>query len=679
VVNPGSGAALQQLALVRSTVRRTRPPAAVTTELPVARVAVDLQLTHLDRPFDYLVPESMADDAVPGARVKVRFSGREVGGFVLDRLAGSEHVGTLAQLRRVVSPEPVLSAEVAALARTVADRFAGTLADVLRLAVPPRHARVEVEAPKPVPEPVVVPPLESSDWAAYTSGQRLLAAIAAGGGPRAVWSALPGKHPRTKTSPRWPIDLAATVHACLVSGRGALVVVPDRRDVDLVADAIDEVLGEGTAVRLTADLGPAERYRRWLAVRRGTGRVVVGTRAAAFAPVHDLGLVVVWDDGDDLHKEPRAPYPHTRDVLLLRAHAEGAAAVIAGFAVTAEAAELVRQGWAKPVGSPRATVRRLAPLVQAPLGDTDGDPKWRGRLPPGAYEVVRDALRSGPVLIQVPRGGYVPTLACARCRTPARCAFCPGPLTLGGADRAPHCRWCGRVAAAWHCATCGSTGLRAPVIGASRTAEELGRAFPATPVVSSGGDHVIARVPDRPTLVISTTGAEPVADGGYAAALLLDGWILLDRADLRAAEEAFRRWLVAAALVRPASDGGRVVVLAAPRSRAVQALVRWDPFGHAERELADRSLAGLPPAVRLATVQGEATAVTDLIAASTLPPSADVLGPVELPDGSTRALVRAPHADGSALAAALRAALAIRSARKAPGSVKVELDPLDLA
>src|SRR5664279_1081766 len=101
---------------------------------PVARVAVDVPLAHLDRPFDYLVPERLAAQAVPGCRVRVRFNGLLVNGFVLARAAASEFAGGLQPLTRVVSAEPVLSAEVAGLARAVADRYAGTLADVLRLA-----------------------------------------------------------------------------------------------------------------------------------------------------------------------------------------------------------------------------------------------------------------------------------------------------------------------------------------------------------------------------------------------------------------------------------------------------------------------------------------------------------------------------------------------------------------
>jgi hypothetical protein len=132
----------------RPTRRGERRPAG---ELPVARVAVDVPLAHLDRPFDYQVPEELSDDARPGVRVRVRFAGRLVDGVVLDRAARSDHVGKLGWLERVVSPEPVLSAELVALCRTVADRYAGTFADVVRLAVPPRHARVEAESARPEP------------------------------------------------------------------------------------------------------------------------------------------------------------------------------------------------------------------------------------------------------------------------------------------------------------------------------------------------------------------------------------------------------------------------------------------------------------------------------------------------------------------------------------------------
>lgn len=639
---------------------------------PIARVVVDVPLAHLDRPFDYAVPSTLDDAVAAGTRVRVRFAGQLVDAIVLDRVATTEHDGRLAFLERAVSAEPVLSAEVARLARAVADRWAGSLIDVLRLALPPRHARVEAEASR---EPA--PPLEApapGGWDPYPTGPAFLRALGAGRAAHAVWSALPGED--------WPARLAEAAAASLAGGRGALVIVPDRTDLDRLDAALTAALGAGRHVALAADLGPAERYRRWLAVRRGAVRVVAGTRAAAFAPVADLGLVAVWDDGDDLHAEPRSPYPHARDLLVLRAHLAGAAALLAGHARTAEAQQLLSTGWAHEIAAPRPTVREAAPRVVAAGDDAElaRDAGARSaRLPTLAWRTAREALAGGaPVLVQVPRRGYVPALACARCRTPARCPVCSGPLAAGSGGAVPACRWCGRPAADWACPVCEATRVRAVVIGAGRTAEELGRAFPGVPVRSSGGDSVLATVAAEAALVVATPGAEPRAPGGYGAALLLDGWSLLTRPDLRAAEEALRRWANAAALVRPAGAGGRVFVAADAGLPVVQALVRWDPGGFAGRELAERAELGFPPAARFASLTGPPAAVADLVAVARLPGTAEPLGPVAAGDGVERLLLRVPRADGAALARALHDAAAVRSARKAPDPVRVQLDPLEL-
>ncbi|MEV0312711.1 primosomal protein N' [Nonomuraea fuscirosea] len=830
-------------------------------EDPVARVAVDSPLPHLDRLFDYLIPASLHETAQPGVRVRVRFAGKLVDGFLLERVAASEHEGKLTPLERVVSPEQVLTPEIAGLARAVADRYAGTLTDVLRLAVPPRHAKAEAEglkeaevskgtgvpqvagvskariskeagAPKEagvpqgagVPEragvrkeaevrkeagppdrpepatpqattphavtPHAVTPgsatpgsatpgsatpgsatpgsatpgsgvpgsaipkavgqvgegkaagasqaegsalervassgagsseagstqaaspepsrkpaggkagrvgevvAEASAWDAYPAGASFLGALRDGRAPRAVWSALPG-------AKGWAGAVAEAVRATLDGGRGAVVVVPDGKDVALADAAFARLLGPGRHVALTADLGPAERYRRWLKVLRGQVRAVVGTRAAMFAPVTGLGLVAIWDDGDDLHAERLAPYPHAREVLGLRAHRAGAGMLIGGYARTAEATQLVAAGWARPIVAARTTIRSLAPRVHPAGEDAElakDQAARQARLPSIAWRALRHGLESGPVLVQVPRRGYLPSLACQHCRTPARCALpptktavrepqaevplaepaplCHGPLALRGGHAAPYCRWCGRVDADWRCASCGSPRLRAVVTGARRTAEELGRAFPSVPVRTSGRDGVLATVPGTRALVVSTPGAEPVADGGYAAAVLLDGWALLGRADLRAGEETVRRWMNAAALLRPAAE---LVVLGDAALPAVQALLRWDPVTHAERELGDRAELGFPPAVRMATLTGVASAVRQMLDEVRLPADAQVLGPVPVDEaGQERAMIRVRRAGGAALAAALKGASGVRAARKTPDVVRVSVDPLDL-
>ncbi|MDQ1616909.1 MAG: hypothetical protein QOJ60_2848, partial [Actinomycetota bacterium] len=650
----------EQLALLAPRARRARPrpvPAAAT-ELPVARVAVDLSLPHLDRPFDYLVPAELGEAARPGVRVRVRFAGQQVDGFVLDRLAASEHPGRLSFLAKVVSAERVLSPEVAVLARSVADRYAGMLADVLRLAVPPRHARVEREAVRGTDEPRTdttgartaehVAAGGPGPWADYDSGPALLTALRRGAAPRAVWTATPGAG--------WPIALAHAVAAVRAADRGALIVVPDGRDADRVGSALDELLGPGHHVVVTAELGPAERYRRWLAVSRGRARVVVGTRAAMFAPVADLGLVALWDDGDDLHAEPRAPYPHVREVLAMRAAQQGCALLVAGFARTAEGTQLVSSGWAREVRPGREVLRRAAPRVRVAGEDSDlaDDSAARSaRLPSIAWRTAHEGLTRGPVLVQVPRAGYLPALACVDCRAAATCSACGGPLQAGSGHAIAACRWCGRPAGDWACPSCGARSTRARSVGSRRTAEELGRAFPRVPVHSSEGDRTLAVVGPEPALVVATPGAEPVAAGGYAAALLLDGHVLLGRPDLRSAEESLRRWLAAAALVRPASEQGVVVLLADPAQPAAAALVRWDPVGFGERELAERVATRLPPAARLASLTAAAEPLRAFLEAARLPPGTELLGPVPVRrrDGEPleRLLLRVPQASARAL------------------------------
>ncbi|WP_231917069.1 primosomal protein N' [Nocardioides scoriae] len=647
---------------------------------PVARVLVDVPLAHLDRPFDYAVPATMADAARPGVRVKVRFAGKDVHGFVLARTSRTDHTGRLQPLRRVVGEEPVLTPEVAELTAEVAARYAGTRSDVLRLAVPSRHATVEKEPPRdPAPTPAAP---SGATWAAYDGGERAVDDLAAGGSPRLVWSVLPGDDPSAL--------LADAAVATAASGRGALVCLPDHRDVARLDAALTQRLGAGSHVVLTADAGPAKRYRAFLAVRRGAVRIVIGTRAAAFAPVRDLGLVAMWDDGDDLFDEPRAPYPHTREVLLVRARSSGSALLLAAHARSVEAEYLLRTDWAREVVAPRDVVRERVAVGVAGADPVVAarDAGAHGRLPSEVITLLRTAVADGPVLVQAPRVGYATRLACERCRTPATCRVCHGPLRQRGPVRPVECAWCATPEPGWQCGECGHRGLRAPVLGDARTAEEIGRALPGTTIrQSSSGERVLAGVPATPAVVVATPGAEPVAEGGYAAVVLLDTWLLLGRADLRATEEAVRRWSNAAALVRPAVEGGRVLAVGDPAHPGLQALVRWDPGGLARREIEDRVAAHLPPASRVATLTGDPADLEQGLAGLVLPPGAEVLGPVPLdpPREPARApetdqvryVLRVPRAAGPALSAALQDLQVHRSTRKLP-HLRVEVEPAEL-
>lgn len=704
---PGDQPTLAGLAVPAA---RPKPSASAGVDLaatdPVARVVVDSHLPHLDRPFEYAVPADLDEVARPGVRVRVRFAGRAIDGFLLERVTDAEHTGSLAPLLKVVSPEAVLTPQIAALCRELADHYAGTMADVLRLAIPPRHARAERALPQ---EPVeagepgacaellggpggAAGPLQTLGWEPYAAGAALLRRLAAGDSPRAIWTAVPDAG-----SPQgWPTALASAVAATHASGRGSIVVLPDHRDIDRVGAALDLMLGPGRHVRLTADQGPEQRYRDWLRVLRGQVSVVVGSRSAAFAPVRRLGLVAWWDDGDDNLQEPRAPYPHVREVLRRRAERTGSALLAGGYSRTPELQSWVQRGDLPEI---RATGPALAARLPRVTVAGEGHQGARdaaaasARLPSVAWRAVHQGLTDGPVLVQVPRRGYLVSLSCEHCRTPLRCGSCAGPLRLASAGAAASCAWCGRTDDGHPCGECGGTTRRSGVVGEERTAEEVGRAFPGARVVVSRAGQVLASVPDRPAVVIATPGAEPVAETGYAATLLLDGWAVLDRGGLDSGVEALRRWLAAAALTRP---GGAVVLAGVPPHgglRPVEALVRWDPVWLAARELTDRVELGLPPVRRTATVTGETAAVVAvgeaLVSQET---GLEVLGPLPVTaqrGGSERQrlVVRETHGTGDPTAGltasgglprALRNVRAARSLRKEPGDLEIRLDAADL-
>lgn len=645
----------------------------IATGRPVARVCLSLGLPHLNRPFDYLVPAAMDAEAKPGVRVTARFSGRAVSGFITERASASDHDGDWEVLSRVVGTEQVLTPAVLEVARRVAAAHVGSLDDVLRLAIPPRHATAERELPVDAPE-AGAPQAPSGGpdpgpWARYTAGASFLRRLAAGESPAASWIASPAESSRWD----WPFAIAHAAAATLASQRGVVIVVPDHRDVVRVDDALTEVLREGRHVRLTADQGPQARYTAWLRVLRGHVRCVVGTRSAAFAPVRDLGLVCWWSDGDPLLAEPHAPYPHARDVLRTRRDVEGAGLLVGGFTRTAHVQAWHEQGWIPQIAEdPGERRRRIAPV--APAGDATHEnrhgPAAHARIPSLAWETAKKALEHGPVLVQVPRRGYVPALACAECRLPARCPDCHGPLSYPAPGAPPTCRWCAAQVRRYRCPNCDAFRLRATVIGAERTTEELGRAFPGTVVRFSAGGAIIDQVPAGPALIIATPGAEPVAEGGYAATVLLDAWATLGQATLEAGEEALSRWMQAAALTRPRAAGGRVVLAGVPESPAlgpVEALVRWAPEWFAARELDDRRGLHVPPVVWLAKVTGEFGAVADAlddIRPRLTEVGARVFGPAPtdaaMPGGTT-----APGAPGEAtepLLAARRPAVALVSA-----------------
>ncbi|MCU1636714.1 MAG: preprotein translocase subunit SecA [Cryobacterium sp.] len=647
---------------------------------PVARVLIDSPLPQLDHLFDYRVPDELAATAVPGVRVKVpwRSAGRTIDGYIIDVIEdraspegeasgsdpGASWRGTLSAIEAVVSPVRVLTPEISRLARLVADRAAGNAGDIIRLAVPSRQVRVEkawiaarAETAETADVAVSVPHgPHPPRFSAYPPGA--LDTVLADS-RRAAVQAVPRLEalPDAGTVGAWAITLAELAAATVDAGRSAILVVPDYRDQDQVQAALARVAPADLISRLDARQPNADRYRAFLACLEPGPRIIIGNRSAVYAPAADLGLLALWDDGDPLHAEPLSPYVHSRDAALVRQQEAGCALVLLGHSRSVEAQRLVELGWLDDIHPQRNVHPRVIPtdfqvsaeeLVRA------------ARIPSAAWQVARAALATGPVLVQVASPGYAPVLACQTCRRAARCTRCQGPLGLAAAGALPACRWCGALAADWVCTHCEGRALRQVSVGAARTAEDLGRAFPGTRIITADGDHPLQHVDGEPALVIATRGAEPLAPRGYQGVLLLDGERMLARESLRVGEDCLRWWSNAAALAAP----GASVMLVGVGGALARAMNTWQQPAYAARELVDRRSLRFPPAVRVASVSGAADDVEAVLTDLTDIPGLDVLGPAPTDPGLVRAILRFPYGSGDDVAHTLKAAVVRNATRR---------------
>ena len=639
----------------------------------IARVLVDVDLPHMDRPLDYVVPGTLIDEAEVGRAVRVRFSGTRADGWIVERTR-RDVLDDAAQIESVVSSIPVLTPALYETARRIAARFLATTSQVLSLAIPPRHARGEktvVEAHESA-WPSVAAPTISEGWAAYSAGEALLHRLAAGQSPRAVVTAL---------RPRMRACLSDAVAAAVSSGRSAIIVTATGEDAARYARVLEEDLGVPVAVT-GGDVSPEERYRIHVAATLGRLPIVIGTRSAAWVPCAKLGLIVICDDGDDRLRERRFPRCDVLDVAVQRCAAEGAGLLVASYARSVKAQALVRSGWAVSLDPVPDALRDATPRVHL-HGQAEAEREGASghmRIPQAALRMIRQGLREGPVLIQVAASGYWPTVVCRRCGERARCRHCSGPLAVGSGGEVT-CSWCARTSQSWRCPHCSGTELRAARVGSTRTAEEIARNLPDASVLESSAAHRINRqLPSRPTVVVATPGAEPDVDGGYAAAIILDAHALAGRAELWAPEEAARRWLNALSLVRPGHPG--LVVGTIPDALG-QALVRWAPTDYADRLLDEREALGFFPATTMVALDGPAAQVRQVAEQVIRGGGAELVGTVVRPatregeENEVRTLVRTPLAGAASMLAVLSDIRRSRSARKVP-LVKMSVNPPEL-
>jgi primosomal protein N' (replication factor Y) len=636
----------------------------------IARVVVEVEPFHLDRAFDYLVPDDL--EVVAGQRVQVAFAGRSVRGLVVGTGDDSEvPASRLRPLKRLLGEHVWVRPLEMDTLRWAAERFGAPLADVVRHALPARTVDVERRASDAGWYPPgsarrsrsdPPPPAEALEaaWAVYgDQGTTLRAAVVDGNGSF-VWRPLPGEDVAAR--------IAELAQLCLAGDRDVLVLVPD--PASPVADAVVQAAGD-----LAVDLrgGPSSRvvYRRWLEARCGVARVVVGERGAAWMPLERLGLAVVLDEANPAYKERRSPRHHARDVVLERARRAGGVGLAVGTVPSSVAWRLLRERRVEPVIPSRDEERRSRPAVTVDTGE--GEP--RARLTRASLRALREAVRAGNYgVVLAARRGEGRALVCAKCGERMACPTCASSLALHG--RAVSCDGCGwqadRVPA---CPACGERRVVPLAAGAERLGSELARALDAPVAVLEGYGQT---APPPPAVLVMTRGSVLDRPPGPVGAVVLpdlDG--ALRRPTLDAAEDTLRLAMAVAAWTvhaRVRSSPGVVVAQTRePDHPAIEALAAWDPGAFWRAEVAVRAPLRFPPlahAVRLDFAHPPADAVAALRDA--LPAGDDVLGPVPT-DGRWQLLLKVD--DRAATLAALRP---LRDAWSSANlDVRVDVDPVD--
>ncbi|WRS29702.1 hypothetical protein U6G28_09265 [Actinomycetaceae bacterium MB13-C1-2] len=520
----------------------------------IALVAIDLDVPHLDHPFEYSIPEGL--EVGVGSRVSVNFAGRRQYGWVTGLTDTSASGRSLQPIRRVVGPFPLVTSGVIRTAEYLSARYATNLKQILSFAIPTRRASVEKEFGEQIapefPDKKVVP-------------RRLVTSLYPGQMLSAIESA---------TREREKREIVA-------------VVVPTSAAARRVEKYLEAALPELRIALADAEQSDAQRYRVHLRALAGEVDVVVGTRSAVWTPMPAGGAIVVWDDGDDRLKERRSPRFDALDVAVARSHVERVRLLCASYARSVKAQALVESSWAQDTSPDRALGLTLIPRTRVFDWADAGREGASGysRLPDSAYRVIREGLTTGrPVLVQVASAGYATEVQCPLCHLPrdAEPNECPHPSHEWGAR------------------------LR---IGSDRIRDELQRAFLDFPVVASSSTAgIIDEVEASPRIVVATTSSEPHVKGGYGSIVIAEAESVVYTDSLDAQLEAERRWMGALALSAPRAPA--IIVGTLPESLE-QSIVRWQPEILAVEELRTRTELGFPPSRWLVSVTGEPQAVEE--------------------------------------------------------------------
>ncbi len=600
----------------------------------IARVVLDTPLPQLDHIFEYRIPDGLSDADLTGFLVKVPLRGgkRFCEAWVVETTDTADFSGTLANIESVVSTRPLLSKDSYELATLVAKRQAGTVSDVLRHVIPRRYVRTE----KNFTARETTHQIDENNFTKLNPHIDIR--------PRSKNALLIPAH-FTGATPLWAQLFCYEAIENLRNGLSSIICVPDFRDVSLVYSILEAVVEKDAILRLDTKQEDKQRFENYLHSLTDNPYIVLGNRSAVLSPVHNLGGIYIWDEADSQMCEPQAPYYNARDVALIRQNEQQCTLSFASYSRSVALQRLVEIGWVTEV--PISTKSKLS----ISFSDTDQEGN-NVRIPSVVWQGAKEALKNGPVLIQVAHAGISTALACSNCRERALCSACQGFLAQQKRGDVLQCRRCHKVETGFICSHCQGTQLRYLNSGSEKTAEEIGKAFPNIQIIVSDGQHLVTEVADKPAIVIATAGAEPLAQTGYSSVIVLDGLTHRLRDIPNADEEYIRRTAQALSLCR---SGSKAYIVGSGESLGkvfvLNHYIQW-----AQSEYVTRQSLHMPPCTRVASLTGTRRSIlASLTALKDM--NVRVFGPHEAVDSQYRAVIFFDYKDGDAVASALKASI----------------------
>ena len=596
-----------------------------------ARVVVESDLLQLDREFDFLVPENLSRSVRVGQRVRFQLGRTKklASGFIAS--LPLESTFATSELVEIVDLEPVVTEEIFKLARQVANRQAVAVGEILQQAVVEHMPRI----PKPVSEPSAEVVVELPEIPGITSLPKRSAVLTSA---RSL----------THAGARYPdwcwLFLRAVVEA-IESDKSAILIVPERDQISQLAS-------------LFSSMGLKDLISTWLPGAKKSGRftnfhrtliqersIVIGSRSAIYAPVRNLGVIALFDDGDDSLREQGSPYTHARELALMRA-ADDVKLLFAANYRSLEIQRLVEIGYLRDLD------------IKLPPARISYSPPAQ-RLDAASFKLMRDALEIGPVLVLIPRKGNSATVYCAGCDQRLVCNNCKGPIWENEKGEY-RCRVCQGISHS--CAACGSNKLRRGRTGSTRTAAEFGKAFPGITISEFTSDTKPTAVKKSKHLVLATPGSAPRVQQGYAALLILDSDVWLAMPQLRSEQTAVRDWMEAIELL---SDNGRAHIAGVDQDLG-QALSLGQHRALATNAFREVNSLSLPPAARIATLEGTQDTISQALELATKAGATVLRSNLS---ESASALIRFSYSQGAEVSASLKA-LALKTNARLVGANK---------